>query len=107
LIIIRNLFALLFVLLDLYKWALILSAIVSTLMSFGVLDSRNRIVWTISDFLYKVTEPALRPIRAVLPSFGGIDLSPWIALLLLQYVVGPVLLQIELAVLGGLTTGAM
>ena len=101
-IIIRNLFALLFVLLDLYKWALILSAIVSTLMSFGVLDSRNRIVWTIADFLYKVTEPVLRPIRAVLPSFGGIDLSPLIVLLLLQYVVGPVLMQIELAILGGM-----
>jgi len=101
LIIIQNLFALLFVLLDLYKWALILSAIISTLMSFGVLDSRNRIVWSIADFLYKITEPALRPIRAVLPSFNGVDLSPLIALLLLQYVVGPVLLQLELFILGG------
>ena len=106
-IIIHNLFALLFVLLDLYKWALILSAVVSTLMSFGVLDSRNRIVWTIADFLYKVTEPALRPIRAVLPSFGGVDLSPLVALLLLQYVVGPVLLQIEVAIIGGGATGFM
>ncbi len=104
-IIIQNLFALLFVLLDLYKWALILSAIISTLMSFGVLDSRNRIVWTIADFLYKVTEPALRPIRSVLPSFSGVDLSPLIALLLLQYVVGPVLLQIEIAIIGGVHGG--
>ncbi len=100
-IIIHNLFALLFVLLNLYKWALILSAIVSTLISFGVLDTRNRFVWTISDFLYKVTEPALRPIRAVLPSFGGVDLSPLIALLLIQYVVEPVLLQIEILIEGG------
>jgi YggT family protein len=105
LIIIQNLFALLFVLLDLYKWALILSAIISTLMSFGVLDSRNRIVWSIADFLYKITEPALRPIRAVLPSFNGVDLSPLVALLLLQYVVGPVLLQLELAILGGARGG--
>jgi YggT family protein len=101
LIIIHNIFALLFVLLNLYKWALILSAIVSTLISFGVLDTRNRFVWTISDFLYKVTEPALRPIRAVLPSFGGVDLSPLIALLLIQYLVEPVLLQIELLIEGG------
>ncbi len=99
-IIIHNLFSLLFVLLNLYKWALILSAIVSTLISFGVLDTRNRFVWTIADFLYKVTEPALRPIRSVLPSFGGIDLSPLIALLLIQYVVEPVLLQIEYAIVG-------
>ncbi len=100
-IIIHNLFALLFVILNLYKWALILSAIVATLISFGVLDTRNRFVWTISDFLYKVTEPALRPIRAVLPIFGGVDLSPLIALLLIQYVVEPVLLQIEILIEGG------
>ncbi len=43
----------------------------------------------------------MRPIRSVLPSFSGVDLSPLIALLLLQYVVGPVLLQIELLILGG------
>jgi YggT family protein len=99
--IIQGIFSLLFRLIDLYIWALILSAIVSTLMSFGVLDSRNRIVWTINDFLYKITEPALRPIRAVLPNFGGIDLSPLIVLLLLEYVVKAVLLQIELLIVGG------
>ena len=101
-IIVQNLFALLFLLLNLFKWALILSAVVSTLISFGVLDSRNRMVWTIADFLYRITEPALRPIRAVLPSFSGIDLSPLIALLLIQYVVDPVVTQIEIAVLGGM-----
>ncbi len=100
-IIIQNLFSLLFVLLDLFKWALILAAIVSSLISFGVLDTRNRLVWTISDFLYRLTEPALRPIRRVLPSFGGIDLSPLIAILLVQYVVIPVVFQIELVILGG------
>ncbi len=100
-IIIHNLFSLLFVLLNLYKWAIILSAIISMLISFGVLDTRNRFVWSIADFLYKVTEPALRPIRSVLPIFGGVDLSPLIALLLIQYVVEPVLLQIELAIVGG------
>ncbi len=88
-------FNVIFVLLRLFTWALILSAIVSTLMSFGVLDSRNRFVWTVSDFLYRVTEPALRPIRAVLPNFGGIDLSPLVALLLIQYVVVPVLVELE------------
>jgi YggT family protein len=101
LIIILNLFSLLFVLINLYKWAIILAALVSMLISFGVLDTRNRFVWTISDFLYKVTEPALRPIRSVLPSFGGVDLSPLIALLLIQYVVIPVLEQIERVIVGG------
>ena len=54
------------------------------LASFGVLDTRNRIVWTIGDFLYRITEPALRPIRNLLPNFGGIDISPIILILLLQ-----------------------
>jgi YggT family protein len=101
LIIIQGLFKLLFVLLNLFEWALILSAVISTLISFGVLDTRNRVVWTVADFLYRVTEPALRPIRAVLPQFGGVDLSPLIALLLIQYVVIPVCLQVELLIIGG------
>jgi YggT family protein len=71
-------------LLTLYIWAVILAAIFSMLASFGVLDTRNRFVWTIGDFLYRVTEPALRPIRNILPNFGNIDLSPLVLLLLLQ-----------------------
>ncbi len=93
----KNIFDLLFEVLQLFKWALILAAIFSTLISFGVLDSRNRVVWTISDFLYRVTDPALRPIRRVMPSFSGIDLSPLVALLLIQYVVQPLILQIEIS----------
>jgi YggT family protein len=70
--------------LQLYLWAVILAAVVSTLASFGVLDTRNRIVWTIGDFLYRLTEPALRPIRNFLPNFGGIDISPLILILLIM-----------------------
>ena len=69
--------------LDLFWWAVLLAAIVQTLMAFNVLDGRNRIVWTIADFLYRVTEPALRPLRARLPNLGGIDLSPLVLLLLI------------------------
>ena len=71
-------------LLSLYIWAVILSAVFSILTSFGVLDTRNRIVWTIGDFLYRITEPGLRPIRNLLPNLGGIDISPVILILLLQ-----------------------
>lgn len=81
---IGTLFWLLDELLSLYIWAVILAAVFSMLASFGVLDTRNRVVWTIGDFLYRITEPALRPIRNILPSFGSIDLSPLILLLLLQ-----------------------
>ena len=75
----------------LFIWALILAAVFSMLASFGVLDTRNRLVWTIGDFLFRVTEPVLRPVRNILPSFGNIDLSPIIVILLLQYVARPLL----------------
>ena len=71
-------------LLSLYMWAVILSAVFSILTSFGVLDTRNRVVWSIGDFLYRITEPALRPIRRLLPNLGGVDISPVILILLLQ-----------------------
>jgi YggT family protein len=69
--------------LHLYLWAVILAAVFSMLVSFGVLDTRNRIVWTIGDFLYRLTEPALRPIRNVLPNFGRIHISPPVLILVI------------------------
>ncbi|PPQ31844.1 YggT family protein [Rhodopila globiformis] len=78
------LFWLLDELLSLYLWAVILAALFSMLAAFGVLDTRNRVVWSIGDFLYRITEPALRPIRNLLPNFGSIDISPIIVILLLQ-----------------------
>jgi YggT family protein len=72
--------------LDLFWWAILLAAITQTLLAFNVLDGRNRIVWTIADFLYKVTEPAIRPIRNRLPNLGGVDLSPLVVLLLITAV---------------------
>jgi YggT family protein len=86
--------------LSLYKWAVILAAVFSMLVSFGVLDTRNRIVWTIGDFLYRITEPALRPIRNVLPSFGSLDISPLI-LIFLIYVAQMVLARIYAAIAFG------
>ena len=85
---------------NIYKWVVIIAAILSTLTSFGVLDTRNRIVWTIGDFFYRCTEPALRPIRRVLPNFGGIDLSPLI-LIVLCIVAEQVLARIEQALVFG------
>jgi YggT family protein len=66
-----------------YKWAVIIAAVLSTLSSFGVLDTRNQVVWAIIDFFYRITEPALRPIRNMLPNFGGIDVSPLVLIALL------------------------
>ena len=79
----RALFWLIDEVLTLYLWAVILAAVFSNLIAFNVLDQRNRLVWTIADVLDRITEPALRPIRSVLPNFGGIDLSPIVLILLL------------------------
>ena len=88
---ISSLFKLVDVVIDLYIWALILSAVVSILAGAGILDGRNRLVSSIGDFLYRVTEPVLRPVRNILPNFGNIDLSPLVVILLLQYVARPLL----------------
>jgi len=77
-IILIPLFKLIFVVIDLYIWVLIISAVLSWLNAFGVINSRNRFVYTVMDVLHRITEPALRPIRRVIPDLGGIDLSPMI-----------------------------
>ena len=69
----------------LYIWLLIGSAVLSWLVVFNVVNTRNRAVIAIGDFLYRVTEPALRPIRRILPHFGGIDISPVVLILLLIF----------------------
>lgn len=80
----RALFWLLDTAIELYVWAIIIAAVMSLLIAFNILDTRNRLVWTIADFFYRLTEPALKPIRRFLPNFGGIDISPVILILLLQ-----------------------
>lgn len=79
-------------LLDLYSMIVIASAIVSWLVAFGVINVRNQFVRTIVDLLYRVTEPALRPIRRVMPNLGGVDISP-VILLLAIYVVRKLLME--------------
>jgi YggT family protein len=74
----------------LFIWLLIASAVLSWLIAFNVVNMRNQFVASIADFLYRVTEPALRPIRSVLPNMGGIDISPVIliiGLLFLQRII--------------------
>jgi YggT family protein len=69
--------------LDLLWWAVLLAVIVQLLVQFNVLDTRNRIVWAIADFLYRVTEPLFRRVRRFLPNLGAIDLAPLAVLLLI------------------------
>jgi YggT family protein len=66
---------------DLYIWILIASAVLSWLVVFNVVNTRNSIVNSVGDFLYRVTEPVLRPIRSIMPNLGGIDISPVILII--------------------------
>jgi YggT family protein len=79
----RALLDVILIVLDLYVWLLIAAAILSWLVAFNVVNSRNQVVAMIGDFLFRVTEPVLRPIRNMLPSLGGIDVSPVVVILII------------------------
>jgi YggT family protein len=85
--------------LTLYFWVVIASAILSWLVAFNVVNPRNQIVYNIGTVLYRLTEPVFRPIRRILPSFGGIDLSPIIVILAI-YFLQMVLTNIRFSLLG-------
>ena len=72
-------------LIGLFIWAIILSALMSWLIGFNIININNKLIYIIADFLNRLTEPFLRPIRRILPYLGGIDLSPVILILLLIF----------------------
>ena len=71
-------------LLELLKWAIIASAILSWLVAFDVINLRNRFVYSLSRFLDAVTRPVLRPVQRFIPPLGGVDISPIIVILIIQ-----------------------
>lgn len=71
--------------LDIFFWFLIINVILSWLVAFNVVNRSNRFVSTLGEFLYRITEPVLAPIRRVLPNLGGIDISPLIVIILIQF----------------------
>ncbi len=73
-------------LITLYIWILIANAVLSWLVAFNVVNPHNNIVRAIGEGLYRLTEPALRPIRQVMPSLGGLDISPVILIIILLFV---------------------
>jgi YggT family protein len=81
----ESLAELIYVVLDLYKWCLIAFVVLSWLIAFNVVNTYNRFVFSVNDFLYKITEPALRPIRRIVPNLGGVDISPVILILIIWF----------------------
>ncbi|WGM45311.1 hypothetical protein KOAAANKH_00173 [Brevundimonas sp. NIBR10] len=70
---------------SLMVWAIIGTAILSWLFAFDVINHRNRFVNQLSQFLDAVTRPLLEPFRRIIPNLGGIDISPIVVLLLLEF----------------------
>ncbi len=78
-------------LLTLYIYILFAAAIMSWLIAFNVVNPRNQFVAMLADFLFRITEPVLRPIRNLLPNLGGIDISPVIVILIIVFIQSVVL----------------
>ncbi len=91
---IRALAEVLDILLSLFMWLLIIQAIMSWLLAFNVLNPRNQVVGMIWQFMLRATEPLLRPIRRILPNFGGIDLAPLVLILIIYFIRRAILLPL-------------
>ena len=79
----RSILDIVLIVLHIYIWLLIAAAVLSWLIAFNVVNTRNQFVAMVGDFLYRITEPLLRPIRGMMPSLGGIDISPIILILII------------------------
>jgi len=80
-----SLLSLISTVIQIYIWILIASAVLSWLIAFNVVNTRNQVVAMIAETLWRLTDPALKPIRQFLPNLGGLDLSPVILILLLIF----------------------
>ena len=81
----KSIFFLLDSIITIYLWIIIINAILSWLVAFNILNTQNRFVFSVLDTTYKLTDPALNRIRHFIPTFGSIDISPVILILLLMF----------------------
>jgi len=81
----KSIFILLDSIITIYLWIIIINAVLSWLVAFNILNTQNRFVFSVLDATYKMTDPALNKIRRFIPTFGSIDVSPVILILLLMF----------------------
>ena len=81
----KSIFVLLDSIITIYLWIIIINAVLSWLVAFNILNTQNRFVFSVLDATYKMTDPALNKIRRFIPTFGSIDISPVILILLLIF----------------------
>ena len=82
----QSIFILIDTVLSLYMWCIIIAAVMSWLTYGNVINTQNRFVYVVGDFLYRVTEPALRICRRWIPNLGGIDITPIVLILLIVFI---------------------
>jgi YggT family protein len=85
-IILDPLIQILLIALNFYVWLVIAAAVISWLIAFGVINTYNRFVYMVNDFLHRITDPALRPLRRIVPNLGGIDISPVVLILIIYFI---------------------
>ena len=81
----KSIFFLLDNIITIYLWIIIINAILSWLVAFNVLNTQNRFVFSVLDATYKLTDPVLNKIRRFIPTFGSIDISPVVLILILIF----------------------
>jgi len=81
----KSIFILLDSIITIYLWIIIINAILSWLVAFNILNTQNRFVFSVLDATYKMTDPVLNKIRSFIPTFGSIDVSPVILILILMF----------------------
>jgi len=93
------LFQLIDTVIQIYTWIIILYVILSWLIAFNVINTRNRFVYMVADALFRLTDPVLKPIRRIIPAVGGFDLSPVVAILLLFFIRNLIIVDIARSVM--------
>ena len=81
----KSIFILLDSIITIYLWIIIINALLSWLVAFNILNTQNRFVFAVLDATHKMTDPALNKIRSFIPTFGSIDVSPVVLILLLMF----------------------
>ena len=81
----KSIFILVDSIITIYLWIIIINAILSWLVAFNILNTQNRFVFSVLDTTYKLTDPALNKIRRFIPTFGSVDISPVILILILMF----------------------
>lgn len=85
-VVLNPLFEVINIVIYIYIRVLLVTVVMSWLVQFGIINTRNRVVYMVLDALHRITEPALRPIRRILPDMGGLDISPVILMLILYFI---------------------